>query len=120
MPKSESTGSAERVARRRWPPLNLIILAGALLAASVFGYREFRERVLFLHEEDARIRADMVTVASRVAGWVTRVAVAEGQTVEFATVLLEIDRRDAELAVQEFEAQRAAVAAERARLAAER
>jgi membrane fusion protein (multidrug efflux system) len=50
---------------------------------------------------------------------VTRVAVAEGQTVESATVLLEIDQRDAELAVQEFEAQRAAVAAERARLAAE-
>jgi len=119
VPKSESAGSATPAAHRRRPPLNLIILAGALVAASVFGYREFRERVLFLHEEDARIRADMVTVASRVAGWVTRVAVAEGQAVEFATVLLEIDRRDAELAVQEFEAQRAAVAAERARLAAE-
>ncbi|MGP1679879.1 MAG: HlyD family secretion protein [Burkholderiales bacterium] len=119
MPKPESAESAERVVRRRGPPLNLIILVVALLAASIFGYRELRERVLFLHEEDARIRADMVTVASRVAGWVTRVAVVEGQAVEAATVLLEIDRRDAELAVQELEAQRAAVTAERARLVAE-
>lgn len=119
MPKPESAESAERVPRRRAPPLNLIILAVALVAASIFGFRELRERVLFLHEEDARIRAEMVTVASRVAGWVTRVGAVEGQAVEAATVLLEIDRRDAEMALQELEAQRAALTAERARLAAE-
>ena len=111
--------SSERVARRRAPPLNLVILALVLVIAGVFGYREFHERTLFVHEEDARVRADMVTVASRVAGWVTRVAVLEGQPVEAGTVLIEIDRRDAELAVKELEAQHEAVAADRARLAAE-
>jgi membrane fusion protein (multidrug efflux system) len=116
--QADSAAPAAR-ARRRGPALNLILLAAALVAASVYGYREFRERVLYLHEEDARIRADMVTVASRVPGWVRRVLVAEGQAVGRAAVLLEIDSRDAELAVQELEAQREAVAAERARLAAE-
>jgi len=61
----------------------------------------------------------MVTVASRVAGWVTRVAAQEGQAVAAGTVLVEVDRRDAVLALEELDAQRAALAAERARLVAE-
>ncbi|MBE0612304.1 MAG: HlyD family secretion protein [Burkholderiales bacterium] len=120
MSMPESTGSADRVARRRGPPLNLVILAVVLVLAGVFGYREFRERTMFVHEEDARIRADMVMVASRAAGWVTRVAVLEGRAVDADAVLLEIDRRDAELAVKELEAQLEALSADRARLAAER
>jgi membrane fusion protein, multidrug efflux system len=97
----------------------LIVLALALVLVLIFGYREFRERVLFLNEEDARIRADMVIVASRVAGWVTRVAAQEGQSVASGTVLVEVDRRDAALALEELDAQRAAVAADRERLLAE-
>ena len=120
MSVSEPTGSTERTVRRRGPPLNLVILAVVLVVAGVFGYRAYRERTLFVHEEDARIRADMVMVASRVAGWVTRVVVLEGQAVAADAELLDIDRRDAELAVKELEAQLDAVSAERARLAAER
>ncbi|MDH3505462.1 MAG: biotin/lipoyl-binding protein, partial [Nitrospirota bacterium] len=119
MAQSEAAGQSHRAVRRRGPPRGLIILALALAVAGIFGYREFRERVRFLHEEDARIRADMVTVASRVAGWVTRVAASEGQAIARGTVLLEVDRRDAALALQELDAQRAAVAADRARLVVE-
>ena len=119
MPKTEPDAPAHPAARRRRPPLNLIVLALAIVLALGFGYREFRQRVLFLHEEDARIRADMVIVASRVAGWVTRVAAQEGQAVAAGTVLVEVDRRDAALALQELDAQRAALAAERVRLMAE-
>ncbi len=119
MPKTEPAETAHRPARRRRPPLNLLVLGLAIVLALGFGYREFRQRVLFLHEEDARIRADMVTVASRVAGWVTRVAVQEGQAVAAGTVLVEVDRRDAVLALEELDAQRAALGAERARLQAE-
>lgn len=119
MPRAEPAEPAHRAARRRRPAFNLIGLALAAVVVLGFGYREFRQRVLFLHEEDARIRADMVTVASRVAGWVTRVAAQEGQTVAAGTVLVEVDRRDAALALEELEAQRAGLTAERARLAAE-
>ncbi len=119
MSSPESNAPSHRAARRRRPPLNLLVLGLAIVLALGFGYREFRQRVLFLHEEDARIRADMVTVASRVAGWVTRVAVQEGQDVAAGTVLVEVDRRDAVLALEELDAQRAALGAERARLEAE-
>lgn len=119
MSSPESNAPSHRAARRRRAPLNLVVLGLAIVLALGFGYREFRQRLLFLHEEDARIRADMVTVASRVAGWVTRVAAQEGQAVAAGTVLVEVDRRDAALALEELDAQRAALAAERSRLAAE-
>lgn len=122
MPQHKPAEPAEtdrRAARRRGPPRNLVIVALVLAAAALLGYREFRERILYLHEEDARIRADLVTVASRVAGWVTRVAVEEGQAVAAGAVLVEVDQRDAALAIEELDAQRAALAADRARLLAE-
>ncbi|MDX1376877.1 MAG: biotin/lipoyl-binding protein, partial [Burkholderiales bacterium] len=119
MANTEPAESSHRASRRRRPPLNLIMLGAAIVLALGFGAREVRQRMLFLHEEDARIRADMVTVASRVAGWVTRVAVHEGQAVAAGAVLVEVDRRDAALVLEELDAQRAALAAERARLAAE-
>ncbi len=103
----------------RKPSRNLLV-AGALAAAALAaaGY-EIRERMLFLHEEDARIMADMVTVSSRVAGWITQRPVVEGQAVDAGTVLVTIDQRDAEQALAELTAQRDAVLADKARLAAD-
>jgi membrane fusion protein (multidrug efflux system) len=103
----------------RMPSRNVVLLVLALAAALAFGAWEVRQRARYLTEEDARIRADMVTVSSRVPGWVTRRAVREGQAVDKGDVLLTIDARDAELALTELAAQRAAALAERARLAAE-
>ena len=111
---------AETETHRRRPPPALIVLAIVLLTVGFFGYREFRERLVFLHEEDARIQADMVIVSSRVAGWVTRVAASEGQMVEAGTILVSIDKRDAELVLEELTAQFDAVGAEKIRLRAER
>ena len=104
---------------RRGPPRNLVIVAVVLAAALAFGAYEVRERTLYLHEEDARIRADMVTVASRVSGWIVRRPVEEGQAVEPGTVLVALDQRDAALALTELKAQLDAVVADKARLGAD-
>jgi len=101
------------------PSRNLLIVSVVLAAALAFGAYEVRQRALYLTEEDARIRADMVTVASRVAGRVTRRAVSEGQAVAAGAVLVTIDPRDAEQALAELEAQRGAVLADKVRLAAD-
>ena len=103
----------------RRPSRNLVIVVLVLAAALAFGAYEVRERTLYLHEEDARIRADMVTVASRVSGWIVRRPVEEGQAVEPGTVLVALDQRDAELALTELKAQLDAITADKARLGAD-
>ena len=67
--------------RRRGPPTALLVLIAAFAIAGYFGYQEFQERRVSLHEEDARIQSDMITVSSRVAGWITKVSVEEGQII---------------------------------------
>ncbi|MAH85223.1 MAG: hypothetical protein CBB68_13390 [Rhodospirillaceae bacterium TMED8] len=103
--------------RRHYLKLGFLLIA--LFAAFFFGYREFTDRLLFLHEEDARIHADMVTISSRVAGWITRVPAKEGQEVEVGTTLIVIDDREAKLILDELAAQLGAVGAEKIRLHAE-
>jgi membrane fusion protein, multidrug efflux system len=104
---------------RRGPSRNLVIVVAVLAAALAFAAYEVRERALYLHEEDARIRADMVTVASRVAGWIVRRPVEEGQAVGPGEVLVALDQRDAALALTELKAQLDAVGADKARLGAD-
>lgn len=118
--KASADAAAPPASHRRRPPPALIVLLVILTTAAVFGYREFRERLVFLHEEDARIQADMITISSRVAGWVTKVAVSEGSGVEAGTTLITIDEREAKLLLDELTAQLEAVGAEKARLRAER
>ena len=126
MPRSanadEETDAPVTIAEQkpRRPSSTLIFLAVVLIVGAYFGYQEFRERLLFLHEEDARIRADMVTVSSRVAGWVTKVTATEGQSVDTATTLVVMDHREAELLIDEMTAQLEAVGADKVRLRAEK
>ena len=101
MPKEDVDGGKEDLpaksdvsgAGRRNPPPALLVLIAAFAIAGYFGYQEFQERLVTLHEEDARIRAEMVTISSRVAGWVTAVSAKEGETVEEGTALIVIDDR---------------------------
>lgn len=104
---------------RRGPSRNLVIVGAVLVLAAVLAGLEVRDRSLYLAEEDARVRADMITVSSRVAGWITARPASEGQAVEKGTLLVTIDQRDAELALAELAAQRDAVRADQARLSAD-
>ncbi|MEX0694678.1 MAG: HlyD family secretion protein [Rhodospirillales bacterium] len=97
-----------------------IISALTLVAAVYFGFLEVHKRLTFVFEEDARILTDMVTVSSRVAGWITKMPAAEGDTVQEGTVMVQIDDRESNILQNELEAQAAAANAERARLAAEK
>jgi len=104
---------------RRGPPPALFVLIGVLAVGGYFGYQEFQERLISLHEEDARIQADMVTVSSRVAGWITEVAAEEGQSVDRGTALIVIDDREARAIVDEMTAQLEGVGAQKQRLKAQ-
>lgn len=101
--------------RRRFAIAALIGILGA-----GFGGWEIHDRVTNIHEVDARIGGDLITVSSRVAGWVTAISVSEGDRVRPGSVLLTIDSRESELKVKELEAQIAGIGAERDRTLAER
>ncbi|MBI2978682.1 MAG: biotin/lipoyl-binding protein, partial [Rhodospirillales bacterium] len=94
---------------------------GVVLAIAAFvGGREVYHRVNYVYAYDSRIDADLITVSSRVAGWVTSLDVVEGSEIAQGKVLATIDSRESNLRVAELESQVAGIDAERDRLVAER
>jgi len=55
-------------------------------------------------ENDARVRADMITIASRVDGWVTARPVTDGEKIHSGELLAVIDQREAALRLAELRA----------------
>lgn len=98
----------------------MLVVVSTVALAAYFVSTEVHERLTFVSEEDARIHADLVTVSSRVAGWITEMPVAEGDHVQGGTVMVQVDDRESQILLSELEAQASAAVAERARLSAER
>ena len=97
------------------------IIAIIFSAVSVYFLSiEVHNRIAFINEEDARIHADLTTISSRVAGWITKIPAVEGEKIIAGTVLIQVDNRESRILVNELEAQAAGLNAERSRLAAER
>ena len=96
------------------------LLLIALLAAVVLGAREVHDRLTHVSETDARVDAKLVTVSSRVAGWVSSVEVEEGDKIDADQLLARIDERESRLRVQQLEIQLQTNEAEKARMRAER
>jgi len=107
-------------ARGRRLAVRLALIGGVLAIIAFFGGREVFQRLNYVYAEDARIDADLITVSSRVAGWVTGLNVTEGDGIAKGDVLLTIDARESRLKLSEMEAQLSGLEAERTRMAAER
>src|SRR3546814_1556311 len=96
-------------------PRNLIIAAVALIAL-IFGAIEVHQRLTHVYEYDARVTADMVTVSSRVAGWITELPAAEGDVLAAGDIIAQVDTPQSELRLQALEAEKARLTADRGRL----
>ena len=96
-----------------------IVLVVILAAIVLVGF-EVRDRVTHLSETDARIAGHLVTISSRVSGWVTKVSVQEGDAVTADQVLAVVDDRESRLRVLQLNAQVRTIGADRGRLDAER
>lgn len=96
-------------------PLALLLI----LALLVVGGRWLHHRLTHVNVVDARIKADLIVVASRLPGWVADMAVAEGDRVTQGQWLVEVDSTDAALAAQVLAAREHTLLAERERLEAE-
>jgi membrane fusion protein (multidrug efflux system) len=104
------------IRRRMHLALGALLALAALGAGGKWLHWQFTHVVL----DDARVASDMVTLASRVPGWVREVPVTAGDRVEQGAVLVRLDAREAALAVAELQARLDGLAARRAELEARR
>lgn len=99
--------------------LRLGIGAFILLVVGIWGYTWLQHRFDHVTEEDARVAADMIAIASRFDGWTTRIPVSQGQKIRKGDVLVEIDSRASQLKLAELVAQVNEIRAQRETLSAE-
>jgi membrane fusion protein (multidrug efflux system) len=78
------------------------------------------DRFSHVYVDDARITADVISVSSRVSGWITKISVSEGDVVKAGDVLVAIDNREAKLRLTELNSRLLSIEAERDRLRAEK
>lgn len=95
--------------------LGLLAISGLILMGAWI-YDRFKH----VYIDDARITAGVISISSRVSGWITRISVSEGDTIIKGDVLVSIDDRDAKLRLAELDARLLSIDAERARLGAEK
>ena len=73
-----------------------IVIVGAVLLA-IWGGHWLYQRWTHVYIDDARIDGEVITVSSRVSGWVTELPVIEGDGVKRGQLLAQIDDRDSQL-----------------------
>ena len=100
------------------PSKTIIISVVVFSVFILFGYLELRDRLSHVFEIDARVHAKLITVSSRVAGWVTHMGARQGEFVSIGSVLTKIDSRDASLITSELEAQLEGIRAQKQRIKA--
>lgn len=115
----EKSSESKSPSRRRFG-VRYIIIGLVVIVGGIFAFREVHQRIIYVYEYDARIAGDMVTVSSRVAGWVTKLPVTEGQMVDGDQMLIKVDDRESNLLIKQLQAQKDAIAGQRDRLVAER
>lgn len=110
---TESSESPQPPSRRRLPPaLRWAVIAMIAVPALFYGAHWTYQRVTHVHTLDARIEADMLTLSSRVSGWVTEVDWVAGDRVRRGDVLVALDAREAQLTLRALDGRYRALEAE--------
>jgi membrane fusion protein (multidrug efflux system) len=109
------TGGKQRfpqLRRHRTSGLLGLGLVGLVVAAG-WGYM----RLSHVTENDARVKADMITISSRVDGWVIARPVTDGQRIRLGEELVVIDQRESQLRLAELQARAESIQLQRKRVA---
>lgn len=118
-PASEPAAPPPRRGRRLFAVARMLLLLTLLAAMVAWAVQWARTSVLYVHETDARIMADLVSVSSEVDGRLNELLVAEGDRVTKGQTLAVIDARSIAMALDETKAERETAWAELARVEAE-
>ncbi|PKU26676.1 HlyD family secretion protein [Telmatospirillum siberiense] len=110
MPRFRATRSL--LLLKRWKgKLLFALLAIGLTVVTVWQYG----RLAHITETDARVMADMVTMSSRIDGWIASRPVTDGQKVAAGQTLVVIDQREASLQIDELRAKGESIRLQQAR-----
>jgi membrane fusion protein, multidrug efflux system len=82
----------------------IVILIAALVAAAVWGARWWAVGRFIESTDDAYLKADSVTVAPKVSGYVTDVFVTDNQTVKAGDPLVRLDTRQYQASLEQAQA----------------
>lgn len=85
--------------------LRVAITLSLVLVAILAGYWLWQHYMLAPWTRDARVRADVVTIAPDVSGWVVELAVQDNQQVKAGDLLMSIDRERYQAALEKASAQ---------------
>jgi len=103
-PKTEGERSWLRVSRRRSKRERLRMLLGAGLVVLVAVFFLWRYFTSYESTDDAQVDVHLYPVSARISGYVIKVNVDDNQYVEKGTVLVEIDPKDYQVAVDKARA----------------
>ena len=104
VPKTEREGLRVLSSRRRMKRGRLWFLIGAALVLLVGGFFLWRYFASYESTDDAQVDVHLYPVSGRISGYVINVNVNDNQYVEKGTVLVEIDPRDYQVAVDKARA----------------
>ena len=94
--------------------VTVVVAAIVVVGGAWWLYHQFTHVLV----DDARIADDMISISSRVPGWVTELRVTDGDAVAKGQLLVAIDSRDSRLQGHELEARLAGIATRRDELQA--
>lgn len=118
--EEKTTESPPPPPRRNRGWIRYVILLLVLGVGGYWGFQEVRSRFTHVYEYDARIAGSLITVSSRVAGWVTEMNISEGDDIGKGQIIVRIDARESGLLTEQLVARVQGVDAERQRLIAEK
>ncbi len=111
--------AASRRGRRLFRVARALLVVALLGAMAAWAAQWVRTAILYVHETDARVMADLVTVSSQADGRLVALEVREGDRARAGQTLARLDASAAEAALAETVAERETLRAERARAEAE-
>jgi len=94
------------------------MIGAALVTVIAVGYWSYG-RLDHISETDARVMADMVTISSRIDGWIAQRPVTDGQTIKAGDILVVIDQREAVEQLEELKARADSIRLDRERAEAQ-
>ena len=103
-PDPETERRQPPLTRRPWRFRKLWLILGALLVVLVGGFLLWRYFASYESTDDAQVDVHLYPVSARVSGYVVKVNVNDNQNVEKGTVLVEVDPRDYQVAVEKAKA----------------